>query len=56
MVNRFKEHFVDEEQVMKERNYKGLVYHKHTHDAILAKCGSLSAPMKPETIDFIKEW
>lgn len=56
MVNRFKEHFVDEEQVMKERNYKGLVYHKHTHDALLTKCGALSAPMKRETIDFLKEW
>ena len=56
MISRFEEHFEDEEQMMEEHNFKGLVYHKYTHDALLTKIRVFNAPMKTENIDFVKEW
>jgi hemerythrin family non-heme iron protein len=56
LVDLVKKHFSTEEAMMTAKNYDGYANHKQVHDEFVAKLGTLSAPVSPDTVKFAKEW
>jgi hemerythrin family non-heme iron protein len=51
-----KDHFVDEEAMMKAKSYAGLADHQRIHSEFVAKLTALSCPIDDATVHFAKEW
>nr|AQV13587.1 hemerythrin [Arichlidon gathofi]AQV13609.1 hemerythrin [Chaetozone sp. EP-2017]AQV13653.1 hemerythrin [Glycinde armigera]AQV13779.1 hemerythrin [Thysanocardia nigra]AQV13785.1 hemerythrin [Tomopteris sp. EP-2017]ASW22292.1 hemerythrin [Phoronis psammophila] len=56
LVDVVKNHFSNEEGMMKANNYKEFPPHKQAHDDFVAKIGGLSAPIDDATVNFAKDW
>ena len=51
-----KDHFTDEEGMMKKTNFDGLPTHNKIHTEFVDKLTSLSCPLDDATIAFAKKW
>jgi hemerythrin-like metal-binding protein len=50
-----KKHFITEEKLMKDNNFKGFISHKLEHDRVLNKLNSFDLQSKPNKHVFISE-
>ncbi|CAD5114366.1 DgyrCDS3503 [Dimorphilus gyrociliatus] len=55
-VKKVKEHFADEEEIMKTSKYSGFDTHKQAHDEFVEKCSSLSAPLPDDKLVYMQQW